>query len=168
MEPSPVALRVETDLRPGGDLDPLVDDDLPEPRIAADVDAVHEDALLDTRIGIDPHAREEDRPVNGPAREDATVGDHGMIDLCAVDFRAGQEARAGEDRRVHVEKIEPWQFRSEIKVGFEEGADRSDVFPITLEHVGIDAIGLNGMRNDVLAEIGVVVVEQMADQITAE
>ena len=75
--------------------------------------------------------------------DDAAVGDDGMIDLRAVDLRAGQKARARENRRAHVEEIEARQLGGDIEVRFEERTDGSDVLPIALENIGEHALGLD-------------------------
>ena len=41
--------------------------------------------------------------------------------------------------------------------------DGTDVLPVTLENMRADAVGLDGARDDVLAEIGKRVVQQRVD-----
>src|SRR5438105_2742337 len=91
-----------------------------------------------------------------------------MINLRAVNFRAGQEARAAEDRGGHVEKIETRQLAGDVKVRFEESADGADVFPVALKDGGKDAAILDGLGDDVFAEIGELVVEEALDHLAVE
>ena len=102
------------------------------------------------------------------AVEDAAVGNHRVIDLGAVDLRAGQEARPAEDRRGHVEEVEARQLVGDVEVGLEEGADGPDVLPVALEDEGEDAQVLDGVGDDVLAEIGQGVVQQAAEDVAVE
>ena len=85
-----------------------------------------------------------------------------------IDLRGGQEARAGKDGRAHVEEIEPGELADKVEVGLEEGADGSNVLPVALEDVGEDAVLGDGAGDDVLAEVGVLVVEQADDEIAVE
>src|SRR5262249_10180162 len=87
------------------------------------------------------------------AVNDAAVGNDRVVHLCAVDFRRGQEARSGEDRRAHVEKVEPRQLGGYVEIGLEKRADRSDVLPIPLKNVGEHTVCLNGAGDDVFAEV---------------
>src|SRR5204862_2370222 len=100
--------------------------------------------------------------------ENAAVGNDRMINLRAVDFRAGQKARPAEDGGGHVEKVEARQFIGDIEVGLEEGADGADVFPVALEERGEDAQAWDDLGNSSFAEIGQGVVEQSSDHLAAE
>src|SRR2546426_808374 len=91
--------------------------------------------------------------------DDATVRDDSMVNLRPIDLRARQKTRAAEDRRAHVEKIEARQLRRTVQIRFKERADRSDVLPIALKHIGKDAQIRNGNGNDMFAKIGQRVVE---------
>src|ERR1035438_5044227 len=86
------------------------------------------------RSHADAGAQADDTVRDDSAIDNAAVGNDRMIDLGAVDFRAGQKARAAEDRRGHVEEVEPWQFVRHIEVGLEEGANGPNVLPIALEY----------------------------------
>ena len=66
---------------------------------------------------------------------------------------------AGEDRRAHVEEIERGEFAAEVEIRFEEIADRSDVFPVALENVGVNFVRLDRPGDDVLTEVSEIVVE---------
>ena len=102
------------------------------------------------------------------AVDDAAVGNDRVIQHGAVDFGSRQEPRPGENRGAHVEKVEARQFRSHVEVGLEERADRSDVLPVTLENVGKDSVRLDGAGNDVLAEIGIGVFQQLEQDVAVE
>ena len=91
-----------------------------------------------------------------------------VVNLRAVDLGAGQIARARKNRRAHVEEIEARQFGNQIQVRLEKGADGADVLPIALKDVGENAVRFDGVRDDVLAEIGKRIVEQVADEVAVE
>src|SRR2546421_2025895 len=93
--------------------------------------------------------------------QNAAVGYDCVINLRTVDLRAGQKSWAAENRRAHVKKIEAGQFAADIQVCFEEGANGSDVLPIALKNRGEHAQIFNRLRDDVFAEIGQRIVEQL-------
>src|SRR5437762_1448187 len=100
--------------------------------------------------------------------DDATIGDDGMVNLGAIDLGAGKEPGPAEDGRSHVEEIEARQFTGDIEVRFKEIADRANVFPIALKHIREDAMCLNALRNDVLAEVGEGVVQKFTNDLPVE
>jgi hypothetical protein len=59
----------------------------------------------------------------------------------------------GIDRRIGLEETVGGNQVGEIEIGFVEGADRSDVLPVTFENVGADVAIFDCSRNDVFAEI---------------
>ena len=91
-----------------------------------------------------------------------------MVDLRAVDLGAGQIARAGKDGRAHVEEIEARQFADEVEVRLEKCADGADVLPVALKDEGKNAAGLDGLGDNVLAEVGQRVIEQIVDDGAVE
>src|SRR5262252_4498889 len=93
--------------------------------------------------------------------ENASVRDNGVVDLCPIDLRGGQEARPCENGRAHVKEVKPRQFLSEIEVRLEKRADCADILPVTLKDVGEDARFLDSVGDDVLAEIRVGILEQL-------
>ena len=54
------------------------------------------------------------------AIDDAPVRNDRMVDRRPVDLGTREKARPGEDRRAHVEKVEPRQFRARVEIGFKE------------------------------------------------
>src|SRR5688572_9581298 len=91
--------------------------------------------------------------------DDATVGDDGVINFCAVDFRSGQKPGPGENRRAHIEEIKLRQLRNQVQVRLEKVPDRSDVLPVSLKNIRENAVRLDGAGNDMLPEIRHGVVE---------
>ena len=116
----------------------------------------------------DDGAQADDGVGDARAVDDAAVGNDGVVNLRAVDLGAGQIARAAENRRAHVEEIEPRQFGDQVQVGLEKRADGADVLPVTLKDVGENAVRVDGVRDDVLAEIGQGIVQQFADELAVE
>src|SRR5436305_869178 len=86
----------------------------------------------------------------------------------AIYFGSRKKPWPRENRRAHVEEIETGQLLGEIEIRIEEASNRSDVFPITLEDVGEDAMTLDRPRNDVLAEIRLVIVQQLDHHVAVE
>src|SRR5687767_4818394 len=82
--------------------------------------------------------------------DDAPVRNNSVIDLRAVDFRRRQKTRTGKNRRAHIEEIKLGQHCHEVKIGLEEISDGSNIFPVTLEDVGIEPVGVDRAGNDVL------------------
>ena len=123
--------------------------------------AAEDDDAVQFRAGADDGAQADDAVRDARVVDDAAVGNHRVVNLRAVDFGAGQKARAAENRRVHVKEIEARQFGNEIEVRLEKRADGADVLPIALKNVGENAARLDGLGNDVLAEIGQRIVEQL-------
>lgn len=100
--------------------------------------------------------------------EDAAIGDEGLFHDCAVEFAGGEEARAGEDGGGHIEEVEAGQDFGESDIGIEEGADGADILPVALEDMGIDAVGFDGGGDDVFAEVGEGVVEELYHDLAVE
>src|SRR5690349_17849573 len=97
--------------------------------------------------------------------QNATFRNDGMIYLGAIDFRAWQKPWPAENRRAHVEKIESGQFIRDINVCLEKRTNRADILPISLINVGENSQVFDSSGNDILSEIGQVVIEQFADHI---
>src|SRR5205085_2591116 len=91
-----------------------------------------------------------------------------VIDLRPIDFGTGQEPRPRKDWGGHIEEIELGQFRHEVQVRFEEIADGSDVFPITLEDEGEKFVRVDRAGNDVFAEISEGVVQKLQQDIAVK
>ena len=130
--------------------------------------AAEGDDAVQFRAVLDDGAQADDAAGDAGVIDDAAVGDDGVVNLRAVDLGAGQEARTGKNRRAHVEEIEARQFGSQLQVCLEEVADRPDVLPIALINIGENAVRVDGVRDDVLAEIGQRIVEQALDEAAVE
>src|ERR1043166_3832996 len=100
--------------------------------------------------------------------EDTSVGNYGVIYLSAINFRPGQKAWPAENRRCHVEEIKARQLARYIQISFEKCADSSNVLPITLKDRRIDFQVLDGLWDNVFAEIGERVIQQAADDVAVE
>ena len=74
--------------------------------------------------------------------------------IVALDDLGGRQvARVGEDRRGRVVEVELGQRGAEVEVGLVERADGPDVLPVPLVLEGIDPVGLDDLRDHVLAEV---------------
>jgi len=91
-----------------------------------------------------------------------------MVDLGPIDLRAGKEPGPREDGRLHVEEIEPGKLGGQLDVGLEEVPDSPDVLPVALVGESEDAVGMDRVGDDVLAEIGQIVVEQFEHDVPIE
>ena len=105
---------------------------------------------------------------NAGSVDDAAVGDDGLVNRRPVDLRGRQKTRARVDRRLHLEEVKLWQRRGHVQVGLEEGANRADVLPVTLVHMGVDGVRVDGARDDVLAEVCHLVLEQLDERLPVE
>src|ERR1044071_3605363 len=123
---------------------------------------------MDRSPGADKAAQPDNAVTDRSMVEDAAVRDDGMIDLRAIDFRARQKARTAEDRGRHVKEIETWQFTGDIQIRLEKGANRADVFPISLKNIREHSLLGDGCRDDVLAEIRLRILQQAFDHIASE
>ena len=116
----------------------------------------------------DNGAQADDGVANPGAVDDAAVGNDGVVHLGTVDLGAGQIAGPGENGRAHVEEIEARQLGDEVEIRLEKVPDGSDVLPIALINVGEDPVRVDGLGDDVLAEVGQVVVQQVANDVAVE
>ena len=81
------------------------------------------------------------------------VADFALFEVASVQFGRGEVARVRVDGGAGLIKGEGGRWGCECEVGFVEGADGADVFPISFESVGIDVVGVNGGRDDVFAKV---------------
>ena len=165
----------------------FVDDGVVDARVVADADgrAAVGGVVFDRRGGFvvvvpeqhgamqrhavaEDAADADDRLADLREVHDATVGNDRVIDQRTVHLRGGQEAWARINRRGHVEEIEARQIGGDIQIRLEERADRPDVLPVTLENMRRNAVRLNRLRDDVFAEIGLRVVEQLREHAAVE
>ena len=130
--------------------------------------AAENDDAVQFRAVADDGAQADNGVADPGAVDDAAVRNHGVVHLGAVDLGAGQIAGPGEDGRAHVEEIEARQLGDEVEVRLEEVPDGSDVLPIALIDIGENPVGGDGLRDDVLAEVGQVVVQQVANDVAVE
>ena len=72
------------------------------------------------------------------------------------------------DRRPGLIKVESGIVVCQVEIGLEEGVDRSDVLPISLKNIGLHLVFIDGCWNDILAEIGEVIVEAFLENFTLE
>jgi len=130
--------------------------------------AAEDDDTVQLAAGANDGAQADNAVGDARLVDNAAVGDEHVINVSAVDFGAGQIPRAAENRRAHVEEVEPRQFRHEVEVRLEKRADGADVLPVALKNVGEHAARTDGVRDDVLAKIRQRVVKQFADQTAVE
>src|ERR1700722_6261279 len=121
--------------------------------------AAQHDGAGQTGAFLNDAAHADDAVIDMRLVDDAAVGNDGVIDLRRVDLGGRQKARAGENRSAHVEKIEPRQLRHQVQAGLEVRANRPHVLPVSLENKGLQFVRVDGVGNDVLAEVGVRVVQ---------
>src|SRR5258706_436979 len=92
--------------------------------------------------------------------DNAAVRNNRVIDMRAIDLRAGQPARSGKNRRAHIKKVEARQLGSHVEIGIEERADRPHVLPVTLEDVGIHVETGDGRWDYVPSEVSESILQQ--------
>ncbi len=59
----------------------------------------------------------------------------------------------GIDRPLAVVEIEGRILAGQLQIGLVERTDRADVAPVTVEFEAVDGAGLDGVRDDVAAEV---------------
>ena len=123
---------------------------------------------MNGRPGADQTAQPHDAVSDGSVIEDAPIGNHRVIDLRAVDFRAGQKARPGENRRAHIKEIESRQLARKVQVCLEKCPDGADILPVSLKNIREHALTGDRAGNDVFAEIGESIVQQAAYRIAVK
>ena len=132
-------------------------------RIRADGSCIvvrpHDDAVPNGGAGFDPGAQADDGRFNVRVGEHAAVSDQSSANGGTIDLGGRQKAGVGEDRRGAFKEVKLRHQTAEIEVGVEEVTDGADVFPVALKVEVKDAFVLDGVRDDVLAEIVERVVE---------
>src|ERR1043166_4311471 len=132
-----LARRRDRDVVP--DAGVLVDNGIFDPSVLSHTDAwpAHDLIIQNRGVGLVVIAPEQDDTVQIAARpHDAADADNGMtdvrvvdnaavrnnrvVDVRAIDLRAGQPARARKNWRAHIKKVEARQFRSHIEIRIEE------------------------------------------------
>jgi hypothetical protein len=100
--------------------------------------------------------------------DDATVAHDGVAHVGAIHLATRQKAHVRENGGRHVKERERRQRIGEGEVRIEEGTNRSDVLPIALVDVGADLTLFDRLRDDVLPEVHVIVIQRSAERLTAE
>ena len=90
---------------------------------------------------------------HGGGADEATVGNEAFSDGAGAHASGGKEAGACEYGGVSIGEVEGRIGVGECEVGVVEGADRTDVFPITVEEMSLDAVAADGHGEDVAAEV---------------
>ena len=78
--------------------------------------AAQDDDAVQFRSRADKGSQTHDGAFDARVVDDAAVGDERVVNLGAVDLRAGQKARARKNGRAHVKKIEARQFGHQVKI----------------------------------------------------
>ena len=82
--------------------------------------------------------------------------------------RRRQEARVGVDRPARVEEVERRPAPRQLDVGLVERLDGADVGPVAAEDVGVDDVGRNRLRDDLLAEVDARGLEHLEQHFAVE
>ncbi len=90
---------------------------------------------------------------------DAAIGNDRLPQGGSVDFAAGQKARMGVDCGLWIKEAVFGSDIGKIEIRFVKSADCSDVFPVTFKNVGAHVPLLDRLWNDMLAEIGQVIIQ---------
>ena len=72
------------------------------------------------------------------------------------------------DRRTRFVEAEFRVAIGQVEAGLKERADRSNVFPISLEDIGLNPVFLDGGGDDILTEICEVVVQAFDENVAFE
>ena len=92
------------------------------------------------------------------------VADFALFEVASIQFGRGEVARVRVDGSVGLVKGEGGRRGCEREVGFVEGADGADVFPVALKSVGIDLVSVNGGGDDVFAKVVAAVFREERSQ----
>ncbi len=92
------------------------------------------------------------------------VADFALFEVASIQFGRGEVARVGVDGGAGLIKGEEGRRGCECEVGFVEGADGADVFPVSFESVGIDVVAVNGGGDDVFAKVVAAVFREECSQ----
>ena len=165
-----VGLEVDADLRPGVDVDVLVDDRALDDRAAADLHARHQHGVLDRRVGVDVHAGREHRAAHLAAGDDHAGAHHRVQRVAHAllvgehELRRGQRLLPGEDRPLAVVEVEHRVDRDQVHVRLPERVERPDVAPVA-------AVARRRARHLVLGEVvdlRLPALDQHRDQVAAD
>ena len=56
------------------------------------------------------------------------------------------------DRHLFIVEVEAWLIGSKVQVCFVEGLYSSDIFPVAVEEIGCNRLGLDDVWNDLLSK----------------
>jgi len=113
----------------------------------------HHQRIADVGAGLDPAPHPDQGVLDVRVVDDAPVGDERALDLALDDLGGRQVPRVGEDRRGRVVEVELGERGAEVEVGLVERADGPDVLPVSLVLEGVHPVGLDDLRDHVLAEV---------------
>ena len=92
-----------------------------------------------------------------------------MIQAGIEDLGGGHGCRDRIDRVLRVIEIERRFVIGQCQIGFIEGTDGTDIFPVVFKSPAKDVAVINGIRNHVVAEIGVILCgENINKQVGVE
>ena len=124
----------------------------------------HHDGVGEFDAGTNDAAYADDRMFDFCVLYVGAVADFALFEVAAIQFGRGEVARVGVDGGTGLIKGEGGRRSCEREVGFVEGADGADVFPVALESVGIDVVGVNGGGDDVFAKVVAAVFREERSQ----
>src|SRR6266496_4214090 len=101
-------------------------------------------------------------------RNDAAIGNDRLPQSGSVDFASRQKTRMRIDRRLRLKKAVFRHDVSEIQIRLVKGANRSDVLPVALEDERADMSIFDRHRDNVISEIGQVVLQRFYEHISVE
>src|SRR5580704_8632856 len=117
----------------------------------------HQDRVADRGAASDHAPNPDDRPVDVRIGNDRAIGDNRPLNLRSADLACRQVTLLGVDSINVVKKIERRHRIGQSQVGFEKRPYCSDIFPVPLKNVGKDSVLLQRARDNVLAEVVVIV-----------
>src|SRR5207253_520991 len=111
----------------------------------------------DSRPVFDHASNTDDRPLDIRLGNDTAVGNNCSIYLGPVNFAGWQESGVSVDRIEVVKEVVGWKCVGQSEVCFKKGSYRAYVFPVPLKDIGKDLVLLQRGRDDVLAEVVVII-----------
>ena len=110
----------------------------------------------------------DDTVLNGRLLDGAAIGDQGAINLGRPHDACRQKARMGVDGCSGLVEVKFGIRIAQVEIRLEKRTDCSDVLPISLKNIGLHLVSLDGRGNDILAEIGQVIVETFLENFSLE
>ena len=115
--------------------------------------SAHHDGVGEFDAGTNDTAYADDGVFNFCVLYVGAVADFALFEVASIQFGRGEVARVRVDGGAGLIKGEEGRRGCECEVGFVEGADGADVFPVSFESVGIDVVAVNGGGDDVFAKV---------------